>query len=80
MDSFQRLECDKCGAVWLNGQLRWRTGKEGKEEDLAGLVCNNYGDDSCINPARGKTEGQTWEYRRGFIEGVLANEKGWLNK
>jgi len=47
---------------------------------LAGLVCNNYGDDSCINPARGNTEGQTWEYRRGFIEGVLANEKGWLNK
>ncbi len=71
MESFQRVECEKCGAVWLNGQLRWRTGQEGKEIDLAGLVCNNYGDHTCINPRKGFDGGQTWEYRRGFIDGAM---------
>lgn len=80
MDSLRREECGKCGAVWLNGQLRWGTGKEGKEEDLAGLVCNNLGDHQCINPKRGIESGQTWEYRRGVIEGMIAGSKATLTR
>ena len=49
-----RVECPKCGAVWLNGQHYWSgTGAEGNEFDLAGLVCNEYGNEQCINPAKG---------------------------
>ena len=53
-------QCGKCGAKWIDGQLYWATGKAGKEEDLAGLVCNNLGDDQCINPKRGDATGDTW--------------------
>ena len=63
--------CNKCGAQWMNGQLYWSTGKEGDPHDLAGLVCNNLGDKTCINPVRGSDSGQTWEMRRGFIDGVM---------
>ena len=45
-------QCGKCGAKWIDGQLYWATGAVGKEED-EGLVCNNLGDDQCINPKRG---------------------------
>ncbi|BCU99497.1 MAG: hypothetical protein CM15mV28_0650 [Thaumasvirus sp.] len=44
--------------------------KEGCPHDLAGLVCNNHGDETCINPCKGSTSGQTWEYRRGMIDGL----------
>ena len=66
--------CPKCGAHWINGQLFWSTGKPGKEEDLAGLVCNNLKDeqDLCINESKGADTGDTWEYRRGFIDGALS--------
>lgn len=66
--------CPKCGATWINGQLFWSTGKAGTEEDLAGLVCNNLRDeqDLCINEKKGDDTGQTWEYRRGFIDGALS--------
>ena len=40
----------------------------GKEEDLAGLVCNNLGDDQCINPKRGDVSGDTWEKRDEFAQ------------
>ena len=60
----QRKECEKCGAVWINGEHRWATGAPGNEKDLAGLVCNNLGDEKCINPCRGDTTGDTWEKRR----------------
>lgn len=56
-------QCGKCGAKWIDGQLYWATGAKGKEEDLAGLVCNNLGDDQCINPKRGDVSGDTWEKR-----------------
>ena len=62
--------CNKCGATWMEGQLYWSTGKEGDVHDLAGLVCNDYGDINCINPVRGSDSGQTWEMRRGFIMGL----------
>ena len=56
-------ECPRCGARWFNGQLRWATGKPGKEIDLAGLVCNRVNDPRCINPCNGQDGGQTWEQR-----------------
>ena len=67
-------QCKKCNAKWLqmeeggDYQLYWATGKAGKEEDLAGLVCNNLGDDQCINPKRGDVTGDTWEKRDEFAQ------------
>ena len=60
-------QCAKCGAKWLDGQLYWATGAKGKEEDLAGLVCNNLGDSQCINPKRGSTLGDTWAKRESDL-------------
>ena len=58
-----RLDCPKCGAVWINGQHMWATGAKGNEIDLASLVCNKLGDANCINPCKGKEGGDTWEKR-----------------
>ena len=64
-----RKECPKCGAVWINGEHIWSgTGNKGNELDLAGLVCNNYGDEQCINPAKGKDGGDTWAKRMEDME------------
>ena len=64
--------CPKCGANWIDGQLFWSTGKAGTDADLAGLVCDNYGDDQCINEAKGTAHsGQTWEKRLGYMEGAM---------
>lgn len=60
--------CPKCSAKFIDNQLYWSTGKEGDPHDLAGLVCNDYGNEQCINPCRGSTSGQTWEMRRKYIE------------
>ena len=68
--------CNKCGAQFMDGKLFWRTGKEGKLEDLAGLVCDKYGDEQCINELKGTEHGgDTWEKRASFIEGVTAGLK-----
>jgi hypothetical protein len=56
-------ECPRCGARWFDGQLRWATGKPGKEADLAGLVCQRVNDPRCINPGKDQQGGQTWESR-----------------
>ena len=75
--SFSRKECEKCGAVWINGQHVWRgTGNitQNSELDLAGLVCNQLGDQNCINPAKGLEGGDTWEDRLARL-GLL--EKEW---
>ena len=65
--SLSRVECEHCGAVWINGVHTWRTGCQGpsSELDLAGLVCNTpHGNKSlCINPALGREGGDTWEQR-----------------
>ena len=57
----------------MNGKLYWATGKEGKKEDLAGLVCDKYGDEQCINELKDtEHNGDTWEKRASFIEGLTA--------
>ena len=62
--SIERKECPKCGALWINGQHYWSgTGKIGNELDLAGLVCNRSGDETCINPCKGMEGGVTWAKR-----------------
>jgi len=67
--SIERKECPKCGAVWINGQHYWSgTGKKGNELDLAGLVCNKLGDDTCINPCVGMEGGVTWVQRLTQLE------------
>ena len=64
-----RKECPKCNAIWINGEHYWSgTGNKGNELDLAGSVCNNLGDDTCINPSRGCEGGDTWEKRLEFID------------
>lgn len=60
--------CQRCGARWMNGQLYWATGKPGKEEDLAGLVCNRVNDPVCLNKMKGNQTGDTWEKRAAFLE------------
>jgi len=63
--------CSKCGATWIGGQHYWTgTNKPGNELDLAGLVCNKLGDDSCINPHRGSEGGVTWESRLKELGGT----------
>jgi len=76
--SLSRVECEKCGATWINGQHVWRgTGNTNKDSelDLAGLVCNNLGNHQCINPKKGQVGGQTWEYRSGYIDGMIKGKK-----
>ena len=60
--------CPKCNATWIAGQLHWKTGAAAKEEDLAGLVCNDYGGEECINPKLGDSAGDTWEKRLEAME------------
>ena len=69
----KRVECTKCGAVWLNGVHMWRTGMKGNELDLAALVCNKVPAENteCINIMRGQVGGQTWEERAELIEKKL---------
>lgn len=59
--------CPKCGAKWIDGQHYWVTGVKGNEDDLAGLVCNQLSDDTCINPKKGSESGDTWDKRADFI-------------
>ena len=57
------------------------TGKEGKLEDLAGLVCDKYGNEECINELKGtKHNGDTWERRAGVIEGLDIATKQLMQK
>lgn len=59
--------CPKCGARFLEGRLYWATGKPGDPRDLAGLVCQNWGDATCINPMREAQGGDTWAKRLEFM-------------
>ncbi len=72
--SIKRDECPVCGAIWLNGQHTWSTGKRGDEETLSNLVCGIKDDPKCINSKHkvGHVYGEkdTWEKRRQFIENL----------
>ncbi|ADO99216.1 hypothetical protein Np050604_114 [Cyanophage S-RIM44] len=75
----ERKECPKCGATWINGKhvFRGTAASYNKSElDLAGLVCNNLGDETCINPSKGIEGGQTWERRAGYVDGAIEANKG----
>ena len=67
----KRVECEKCGAVWMNGQHYWNTGCKGSEKDLASLVCNKLGNEQCINPLKGTEGGDTWEQRLKDINKLM---------
>ncbi len=70
--------CPKCGATWIGGQHYWSgTGKLGNELDLAGLVCNSFGDETCINPCKDLDGGVTWKKRMDQLEemDVSQNDK-----
>ena len=69
--SLSRVECPKCGAVWINGQHYWRTGYTGNEADLAGLVCKQLGDFQCINPQKNAQGGDTWAKRLEEIDKLM---------
>ena len=71
--SMKRVECEKCSAIWINGQHYWRTGCLGNEKDLAGLVCNNLGNEKCINPQKGIEGGDTWAQRLKDIEKLISD-------
>ena len=74
--SMTRVECPKGGATWINGEHYWSgTGRKGNELDLAGLVCNTMGDFQCINPAKGKEGGDSWNKRMEDLD-KFAEEKG----
>ena len=70
-----RKECTKCGAVWLNGQHIWSTGRKGDEETLSNLVCSIKNDPQCINSKHkvGHVYGEkdTWEKRSKFVKQKL---------
>ena len=81
--SLERKECEKCGATWINGKHVWRgTGgsSDSSELDLAGLVCNKLGNHQCINPKKGQEGGQTWEYRMGYVDGMISERKKMLEE
>jgi hypothetical protein len=66
--------CPKCGATWIDGQHYWTgTNKKGNETELASIVCDKFGDDSCINPVKGSTDGKGWEERFNRM-GVIQKE------
>lgn len=83
--TMSRVECEKCGATWINGQHIWSgTGAKGNDLDLAGLVCNKLADDRCINPCRGMDGGDTWAKRMedldAFGDKYEEGESQWWNK
>lgn len=72
MSQSVEIRCPTCDARFVDGQLIWATGKLGKLQDLAGLVCNNLcGDRPCANPLKGDETGDTWEARANSIDSLF---------
>jgi len=65
-DQSSIVKCPACDATWINGQLFWKTGQQGRDIDLAGLVCNMLEkvdpkkSELCINACKGKEGGDSW--------------------
>ena len=36
---------------------------------------NKLGNHQCINPKKGEVGGDTWEYRAGYIDGMIKGRK-----
>ena len=72
--SFSRVECPRCGAIWMNGQHYWHTGQKGDEETLSNLVCGLKDFHDCLNPSHksGHIYGEkdTWEKRSGRLKKI----------
>jgi hypothetical protein len=70
--SLSRVECEHCGATWINGKHYWKTGctSDDSELNLASLVCDtDYGNPKlCINKMKGTPGGDTWEKRLGTLK------------
>ena len=63
--------CPKCGATWINDQHYWiGTNKKGDETELASLVCDRFGDDTCINSMKGTTKGDGWQKRLNNMDAI----------
>ncbi len=75
----QRKECEKCGAVWLDGQHYWHTGAIGDNKTLSNLVCGIAESTLCINPEHKKGhiygEADTWEKRRAFVDNKMKSSE-----
>lgn len=81
-DQSSMVKCPACEATWINGQLFWSTGAQGRDIDLAGLVCNMLERVDpvkaklCINSCKGNEGGQTWEGRLTDLKkDIEKNEK-----
>jgi hypothetical protein len=64
-------QCEICGAKWIGNQLYWSTGKQGRDIDLAALVCNQLPKEKkskCANPKLGTEGGVGWAERLKLIE------------
>jgi len=73
--------CPKCGACWIGGQHFWvGTNKKGNETELASLVCDKFGDDTCINPHKGTTDGKGWENRLNNMNTIDKDIQRTLNE
>jgi len=73
--------CPKCKATWIDGQHYWTgTNKKGNETELASLVCDKFGNDSCINPCKGTTDGKGWENRLNNMDAIDKDLKRALNE
>ena len=75
------VKCPACEATWINGQLFWSTGAQGRDIDLAGLVCNMLEKidpkkaELCINTCKGNEGGDTWVDRFSKLKEDI--DKGW---
>jgi len=64
-------QCEICGARWIGNQLYWSTGKQGRDIDLAALICNQLPEEKkskCANPKLGTEGGVGWAERLKFIK------------
>ena len=47
---------------------------------MASLVCDKFGDDTCINPRQGTTDGKGWENRLNNVDAINKDIKRALDE